>query len=764
MELQRAVLTNVVTYGSVDLDLTKHPLVVIGGLNLDSDTPDNRNGVGKSVLWGTLPTLMYESDPLALTKRSSKKSALNDKESRISYQWSHLGKTIKAAMDSKRYYIEIDGDDLEVHKSRQEVGRDWIRKMFPLTQAEFYSYAYLTNQRAHPFQRATETDRMKYIIDLFDLEIYDKLRVYFNAKVTQAQKEADRAETLAGELQVAEVELRTIKVTKEDLTEAEEKDRKFRDKLIGDKGLMSQIQALRDNRSDANQRAKIEARISDLGVKSKDPEKEIEELEALLDAIAEYRHYREAATTFVEESEALTEQLAAIRVSKKPVDARIEEIEELLEELDAQLEAAYDIKEKRAELKSSIERFDELLADKVEGDREHWEEERAGAKALIRVAKEFGSEIVGGKKACVCPTCTQEVDVASLKKASLRAQKTLQKADAAIAYFEGFERRAKLKAEIKALPKPVDVKELKTQGRKLKAEQEKLDAIAEKQAERKKLTAQLKALREPSPVAEPATELTPKKIKARGRALSSLVDLRAQLKDLPKATLSVDEIDAKLAELDVKRKKLTKISEQASKRSSEVRAEYLRRKYVLKDVKRLRTALAESEGIIGQLKLFKTMQKAYAGDIKSEAVAGVLSMIQDQMNELQALAFPEPMRFTLSVNGKGGVEAKAIRHDGRTSDIASLSGAESSCFTLLWAVTMLVFVPEHKRPSFIILDEPDSTCSPGVRTHLIQEFLPKLMGIVPHVFWITPLDTEIFGDVPTWTIVKENGVSRIEGA
>ena len=77
---------------------------------------------------------------------------------------------------------------------------------------------------------------------------------------------------------------------------------------------------------------------------------------------------------------------------------------------------------------------------------------------------------------------------------------------------------------------------------------------------------------------------------------------------------------------------------------------------------------------------------------------------------------------------------------------------------------MLVFVPEHKRPSFIILDEPDSTCSPGVRTHLIQEFLPKLMGIVPHVFWITPLDTEIFGDVPTWTIVKENGVSRIEGA
>lgn len=764
MELSRATLSNVVTFGEVDLDLTRHPLVVISGRNLDSDTPNNRNGVGKSVLWGTLPILMYDNDPLSLTKRSSKKKALNDKESRIGFEWTHLGQKVKAALNSKNYFIEIDGVDMEVHKSRQEVGRDWIRKMFPLSQAEFYSYAYLTTQRPHPFQRVTGTERMKYIIDLFDLDVYDKLRANFSAKVSAAQKEADRAETLASELQVAEVELKTIKVTKEEVAEAEAREAKIRDQLMGDSGILTKIQKYREQRSAVKQRATLQARLDELDVESDDPEEEIAALEKLVDDLADYRSYLEAKEEYDESHAALTKKLKAIKVSSEPVSARVDEIRDRLTEIDEELDVADEVQEKRGELRARLKRLDAVLAEFVpDGDRESWEEERAAMRAIIKVAKEFGSEIVGSKKGCVCPTCRQNVDVAALKKSSLRAQKKLAEVDKALTYFDGVDTRAEVAAELKALPPMPNVKALKAEGRNLARELDELEKTEQLQRDRTEIQRELRALKAPRAVKKPATKLTAKEIKARGRALTTYIELRDQLAELPEHDVDVATLDSRIKVLDDKRTKLLAQSDKVAREVSTLRAAYLQKRSVLKTVRRLREELAASEDVMQRLKLYKVMQKAYAGDIKAQAVAEVLGMIEEQLNVLQSLAFPESMRFRLAVNSRNEVEAQAIRHDGRTSDIANLSGAESNCFALLWAVTMLVFAPEHKRPNFIILDEPDNTCSPGVREHLITEFLPKLMSIVPHVFWITPLDTDVFGeDVPKWTIVKSGGVSTVE--
>ena len=74
---------------------------------------------------------------------------------------------------------------------------------------------------------------------------------------------------------------------------------------------------------------------------------------------------------------------------------------------------------------------------------------------------------------------------------------------------------------------------------------------------------------------------------------------------------------------------------------------------------------------------------------------------------------------------------------------------------------MLTFTPPQRRPSFIILDEPDQACSPALRRHLVTEFLPQLMSIVPHVFWVTPLETELFGDAVHWRVEKQGGVSTV---
>jgi len=77
---------------------------------------------------------------------------------------------------------------------------------------------------------------------------------------------------------------------------------------------------------------------------------------------------------------------------------------------------------------------------------------------------------------------------------------------------------------------------------------------------------------------------------------------------------------------------------------------------------------------------------------------------------------------------------------------------------LLWAISILPFVPESRRTDFIVLDEPESNCSDAVRDHLIEHFLPILKKVVPNVYWVTPLSVESFSD-KQWTVEKTKGVS-----
>jgi hypothetical protein len=62
----------------------------------------------------------------------------------------------------------------------------------------------------------------------------------------------------------------------------------------------------------------------------------------------------------------------------------------------------------------------------------------------------------------------------------------------------------------------------------------------------------------------------------------------------------------------------------------------------------------------------------------------------------------------------------------------------------------------------MILDEPDNSCSPAVREHIIKEFLPVLRDVVPNIYWITPLDADMFEDATVWTVVKKDGASTLE--
>jgi len=139
----------------------------------------------------------------------------------------------------------------------------------------------------------------------------------------------------------------------------------------------------------------------------------------------------------------------------------------------------------------------------------------------------------------------------------------------------------------------------------------------------------------------------------------------------------------------------------------------------------------------------------------------VLGQLQNEVNALAPLVFTESMKFTFTTD-KQGVVAQVTRNNGITSDIQHLSGAESNCFRLLFALSLLTFVSPDRRPDFMVLDEPDANMSDGARMHLIKEFLPKLQSVVPNIYWITPAQTDAFSSAQHWVVVKKNGKSKLE--
>ena len=190
IRLKSIRLKKVGVYEELNLqDLDNEGFVTISGLNKDSQNlKDNRNGVGKSLMFGSIPNLLYEADPLAMTKKA-KTNMLGNKESEIELTWGAPdGKDITVLQTAKKYRVTHDGEDQKV--DRQDVARGWIEKHFPLNREEFYSYAYITTQVPHPFQRATPSERLQYLTNVFNLDVYDRIRAKLKEKLDAARDAA----------------------------------------------------------------------------------------------------------------------------------------------------------------------------------------------------------------------------------------------------------------------------------------------------------------------------------------------------------------------------------------------------------------------------------------------------------------------------------------------------------------------------------------------------------------------------------------------
>lgn len=756
--LKEIHLRDVGVYKELDIDsLDSEGFATICGRNLDSpNVANNTNGVGKSLLFGAIPTLLYEADPLALKKKD--KGNMLGKDSSIDLSWqSPLGGVVRILQTKSKYKVFYNGEDQKV--DRQDVARQWITKHWPLSRDEFYSYAYIQSQIQHPFQRATPADRLSYLTSLFNLDIFDNIRVALKKKLDLAKDAETESKGLADMLDVTQRKQNALNIhaqernTLQSIVEHSDKMKARRNKLS------EQLIELGTERTTARKYEKLQRELDVLGIETNDLKGELNNLRGELIEHDRYDEFIEALEEYEQELADVKKKIKALgdvgdldnKKLRKKHSALVKEeetLQELLETVDGQQEEYDDWRE-------SCDKFAKKLSKLKSPKRteEEAQDARAEAKAIVQAYRAFEGHDHDGNS---CPTCGQDVDLKAMARAATKAQSVIDECIEALEYY-------KLESSLKDLKKQKVKKpehDRKALEKQLKAVSKKLDKIEEQfEAAKKyeKLIARKKALKKPKEVKQP--KKARKTIKNRIKDLEILKDIRAAMKAIGKPERDYFTINVEYQTVEKTVNELITDIEKKERKAQSIQMRIQEHDHYEETLRELRSKLAKLQPLIDKRKVFEVLYKAYSNNaLKLKAVEGRLKQIERKLNEYSGLVFPEPMHFELFTT-KQGVGATVTRVTSKkTTDIAIMSGAETNCFRLLFAVAIMPFIPANRRTNFIILDEPDNSCSPAVSEHIINNFLPILKQIIPNVYWITPENVDHFSN-NQWTVTKKGGNS-----
>lgn len=748
------------TFEDTELNISsQNGLYVVTGDNKDSSLREDTNAVGKSRLLSCIPSVLIEHDPSALGK-NNRKDIHKSPKSMLNVDFtSHSGKRLSVTQKSSKYLISeiVDGQEKDQQAIKLDAARSLIRQNFPIKESLFYSTVYISTKDC-AFQRSKPAERLTFVSDIFDLEIYDLLRKELTKQLSVLAGVEVSYKVYAENLLQNQAALGELKKSKalsynlDELTTREDTLTKKLRKLYGQQGELKAYAETKETISDLKK--KIKSHEAKWGKQLKTSVKELTQTIRQIEKTVEYKMKHKKLSKLVEQYKT--------DVSSESIERKYEELKERQRELKTAIRDGQRFNDEAEQLNSEIKSANKKLSAVKEllaksklksvvdlSDVYAVQEFIATSKTLISLFESVDHKHSGKK----CPLCESKFDASTLKNRVKMARVYVEE-------YSIFKDYQNLKSEVKRLGKPVDLKDISDLETKYNKMTKALDILSEEYQDAcsyEKHVAALKELKKNKPekmVGGDIDELE-KLIEVVDSYNNNIRHLRSIEESAPSVKGDLKEISKEIKELTAK---LDKVSDKKRERQ-----------LVDTEIESLESAIstdkAKMEKLLPQVQqrsVIEMAREAYApGNLKLKAADVTLAHIEDSLNIFSGLVYIEPIKFELRTT-KTGVSAEAIRNNGERSDISHLSSSEANRFKLLLAYSLLPLLPENKRTNFIVLDEPDANCSDPVRQHLIREFLPKLQAVVPHVFWITPKNTDYFHDYVQLSVVKEHGVSRVE--
>lgn len=779
-------LNDVVSFKSLSVDF-KDTLTYVRGCNLDADPANpTGNGAGKTLMFSAIANVFYRSTPLSLKKRA-KKDLLKRKSSStgIILRPSADGPEYEIIQTASGYKIYEDGNDLQIRTT--PLAEEFINRLWPLSELEFYSTCYLSTQRPYLLQQDTDSNRLQHLTDIFRLDQYSQVRDYFAVK----------QRTIAdNELKLSVLEQRVLSIKKKLKDSQSSVDDAQYDKVQADyKRLTASLDKLQQKRFQLVSQVRalqnllsVEQKLDELRTRyifKKAPDAMVLQFLSQKRAAKDWDRYDERLSHAKKLRAKVEAQLAKLEMptsSEKQLckiikDAK-RQLQEYHEEYDALAVAKASAEKLDTQIAQVTSEYSELLADvpaAKNADPDYdYEADIGAARAALKLQSLLDHEHEEGK----CPMCMSDLDVQNLTKTVRQARKSLPRLQA----MKRAQSLVRQTAELEQARAAVvfDPPRFKKLARAIKIADEALETANAQLSVWEKHTRLQEQLEELALPEEPTIERPNysmdeiddylelcREVQKHLEAKNALLTDHEEFKRFKSEAAVCDELDLVMAEEAAVDKQVAKLETARS----EAAALISQHDQYRNTVSVYRKELADTEAEIAKLrpavedkKLLSILVKAYgAKGLRTKAAESVCQLLQTNLNHYRDLIFAEPFEFSVQ-SSDTGVAILVDRNNGKpdsVSDVRSLSGAESNCFRLLMVLALLALTPDSRRANFLLLDEPTSHMDQVSRQIFNERYLPVVRELVPSVFVITPHADDASANSAEWIVQKKNGESQL---
>lgn len=781
-------LTNVISFKEVSVDF-KSTLTYIRGVNKDSDLArPTGNGTGKSLFFSAIPNVWYSSAPLSLRKKS-RKDMLSRKGSSIGliYRPSESGPEYEIIQKPNGYTIFENGNDLEITTiPRAEA---YIKNLFPISEIEFYSRCYISTQRPYSLLRDSDSDRLQHIVDIARLDQYSTIHKYFLSKAGSIKDNEIRLSVLEQQLANLKKKLKSVQST---ITKDEYDNLKTQYEACAAKleKLQAQRFELLEQQKALNSLLSVEKELDTLRKSykfKKAPEQQITLLKAdkkAAQAWATYDERKTHAKTAIRKFDARIAEIEAQLPKKatgelqRSAKTTAKELASVSEEL-AHMQAISDqVEELEGEIVEAQSAFDELgiTSDQIDLEK-NYDEAIAEAKLRLKLEALLEHEEAhedSGK----CPTCQSDIDFEAIRRIVKGERK-------ALSGYQAKKKAQSLYKELKVLKKrrgklsfdKAAFIELKTRKKALT----KTLSTVEEYLEQFDELASVKKMREGISMPDRPSSDRPAlsiddieagielchEIEKHLKVKSALLADHEEFKQFRSATAVKEAVLGITEKLSSKQKEIRKIESQQATYSDGISSyeQFINTVNIYEEERSATEAeIAKLKPSVEDKKLVTILTKAYGPKgLRAYAANSFCSLLEANLNHYRDLIFAEPFEFKVEASDTG-VSILVDRNTGKVddvSDVRHLSGAESECFSLLCAASLIMLTPDNRKLNMIVLDEPTSHMHAVTRELFNQKFIPFLRELVPSVFIITPHDDDTGPNSVEWVVQKHKGISKL---
>lgn len=754
--LRKLTLKNYVLFKHAELDLDYNGITVIRGNNTNIKHGNNTNAVGKSLLLSALPQLLLNEPVLPGNKAAQISSGTQHLELDVNGVDIILARTPKPE-------IYIDGENQTQH--RQSDTLDKIQSVINITDEELFTTIYLDSRRPSLLQYGTAATRYTFLTNLYRQHGFDEIRTHINSEITQLSKlEAQRLALLSERERLEKDKIEDPSGFKQKLTDLEAREQQLKEKLGRYTRQKDQYRLAEKYR----QQVATLKQILDKDFTYIDEElileidAAIQTLEAEIDAAEYLQKYTKARKSVLEYKEsALSAREPVAELLEKLGNPSGQELDDAISRYEYKIKKAREDKRALSREISEIQRElsqlpkPEPLPDGITQDplfTQTPEELKTWRSVLNERLTALESH-----SGSTCRVCGQALTEQQASKLIKSVQRDLEKIGIIAKHKKIATERERLEHNRDETQQRIDKVD------KILAN-DYLDEIVTYRRSAARYADKLEQFRAQYPN-KPTTVTAQIDVNAAKITVQKLQQAKHQARALQ--AVDVPDLDSSvtMADLEHKIQRLQDKLREVSATLPQMYAQKLAHNRVRQRQKEIKQDLADISAQTRDLPVWKLLQKAYgnADALKTRVLKHLAGQLERAVNQHAGLLFPEPIKFEFQVQGSSKfaiLATREVKNSLSTCDVRHLSGAESKSFNLLVMLSVLTLIPSSRRTNIVVLDEMTANMDDARKTLFLEEFLPTLNQIVPHIVVVTP-GTEIIPGAREITVTKTGQTAEL---